>query len=181
MKKRIIAERYASALLGVTRKTGEMEKVFDELTFLKKIIAANSFLKRFLESPHITQEDKTALIRKVLSPVLTGTTVNLLLLLIRRYRLLYLSEIIEEYQRLYDIAMDIQRADVITTYPLDDMQVQKLHQTIERILKKNIKMNFHLDPGILGGVIVKTPNIIIDGSVRKQLKDLEHALTSLRV
>ena len=181
MKKRIIAERYASALLNVTKKNGEMEKILEEMNFLKKLLAENPSLKRFLESPAITQEEKNALVRKVLSPILIKTSVNFLLLLVRKYRLLYLTEIIEEYHRLYDSEKVIQRADIITVFPLDEALVGRLRNAIERTLKKGIELTCYVDPRILGGVIIKTPNLIIDGSVRKQLADLSYALTTFKV
>ncbi len=181
MKKRIIAERYASALLNVTKKTGEMEKILEELLFVKKLLSENPALKRFLESPHITQEDKMVLVKKVLSPSLIQTSINFLLLLVRKYRLLYFREIIEEYQRLYDAEMAIQRTDVITVYPLDEIMIAKLRHAIERVMKKSVQLAFYADPGILGGIIIKTPNLIIDGSVRRQLMDLGDALNRLKV
>ncbi len=181
MKNRIIAERYASALLNVTKKNREMERVLEEMNFLKKLLYENPALKRFLESPAITQEEKNALVGKVLSPVLIRTSVNFLLLLVKKYRLLYLTEIIEEYHRLYDEEKVIQRADVITVFPLDEALIERLRNAIERILKKSTELTCYVDPRILGGVIIKTPNLIIDGSVRKQLADLSHALTSFKV
>lgn len=181
MKKRIVAERYASALLRVAKNNGEMERILEELLFLKKLLTQGLVLKRFLESPHITQEDKFELVRKTLSPVMAKTAINFLLLLARKYRLIYLTEIIEEYQRLYDAEMAIQRTDVITAYPLDDPFIERLHNTIERIMKKTVKLCVYVDPRILGGVIVKTPNVIIDGSVRKKLVDMGYALTASKV
>jgi len=181
VKKRIIAERYASALLAVAKKGGETERVLDEMLFLKRLLVENPALKRFLESPHITQEDKVNLIRKSLSPVLTRTSINFLLLLGKKYRLSYLSEIVEEYQRLYDTEMAIQRTDVITVYPLDDTATEALRNRIERLMKKDVKLCCYVDHRILGGVIIKTPNLIIDGSIRRQLRDLSQAMAALKV
>lgn len=180
MKKRIVAERYASALLNVAEKASEMEKILEDLLFLKKLLSSNPALKIFLESPHITQEDKVVLVRKVLGPILTKTSINFLLLLGKKYRLLYLVEIIEEYQRLYDAEMAIQRTDVITAYPVDDGLAERLHHRIERIMKKGVKLCFYIDPRILGGVIIRTPNLLIDGSVRKKLRDMSYALTATK-
>lgn len=60
MRKRIISERYSSALLNVAKKRGEADQVFDNMEFLKRMLSENASLKIFLESPQITQEDKTA-------------------------------------------------------------------------------------------------------------------------
>src|SRR3989338_4001814 len=167
MKSRIIAERYASALLNVAKNRGEMENVLGEMTFLKKLLSENPGLKRFLESPHITQEDKKS--------------VNFLLLLVRKYRLLYLTEIIEEYQKVYDAEMSIQRADVTTVFPLDDTLIEKLSNTVERILKKHVILCFYIDPKIIGGLIIRTPSLIINGSIRRKLLDMRYTLSSLKV
>lgn len=158
-----------------------MEKILEELLFLRKLLTENPALRRFLESSHIPQEEKFKLVKKVLSPLLTKTSLNFLLLLGRKFRLLYLPEIIEEYQRLHDADLAIQRTDVITVSPLDDALLERLHQRIERIMKKSVKLCCYIDPRILGGIIIRTPNLIIDGSVRKQLVDIRYALTALKV
>jgi len=181
VRKRIVSVRYASALLNVAKEEGVMEELSEELGVLKKIIIETPGLKRFLESPHITQADKTALIQKALSPILSRLTINFVLLLVRKYRLRFLPEIIEEYHRLVDEEKSIQRTDVITVQPLNDDLIEKLRNTMERIMKKTVKFCFYVDPGILGGVIVKTPTLIIDGSIRKRLMDLRYALMTTRV
>ena len=181
MRKRIISERYASALLNVAKNRGTADQVFDNLESLKKLISENASLRIFLESPHITQEDKTAFIKKVFSQSFDETAMNFLLLLVKKYRLKFLREIIEEYERLYDIERAVQKTDVITAYPLDDDTVARLRTIIESSMKKSVKMCFYVDPNILGGVIVKTPNLIIDGSIRRKLNDLSNSMTSLKV
>ncbi|MBI5194221.1 MAG: ATP synthase F1 subunit delta [Nitrospirae bacterium] len=179
MKSRIIAERYANALLSVAEKTGEMDKVLEELIFLRKLLYENPNLKRFLESPHIAKEERFKLVRKTLSPLLSQTSVNFVLLLGTKYRLAYLTEIAEEYQRLYDIEKTIHRADVLTASPLDTVLREKLDAAVERIMKKKAALSFYVDESIIGGVVIKTPNMIIDGSVRKQLKDMASAMSAL--
>jgi F-type H+-transporting ATPase subunit delta len=136
-------------------------------------------LKRFIESPHITLDDRSALVKKVLSPLLTHTSINFLLLLGKKYRLLYLSEIAEEYQRLYDVEKGIQRADVITVKPLDNDLKEKLAAAVGRMMKKTAALSYYFDEDIIGGLIIKTPNLLIDGSVRKQLKDMAEAMSAL--
>lgn len=179
MKSRIIAERYANALLAVARKAGEMEKVLEEVMFLRSLVSENPKLRRFLESPHIAKEERFKLMKKVLSPLLSKTSVNFVLLLGRKYRLMYLAEIAEEYQRLYDKEKAIHRADVTTVTPLDSIMREKLSAVIERIMNKKAALSFYIDKGIIGGVVIKTPNMIIDGSVRKQLKDMAAAMATL--
>ncbi len=179
MRSRIIAERYANALLAVARKSGEMEKVLEELVFLRKLLSVNPMLKRFIESPHIAPDARFTLVKKVLSPLLTRTSINFLLLLGKKYRLLFLSEIAEEYQRLYDVEKGIQRADVITVKPLDNDLKEKLAGAVGRIMKKKATLSYYFDESIIGGLIIKTPNLIIDGSVRKQLKDMAEAMSAL--
>lgn len=181
MKDRIVSERYASALLNVAKKREEAARVFEEMVFLKKVLRENLTLRRFLEGPHITQEDKTSFIKRVFGESVTGTAMTFLLLLVRKYRLQSLSEIIDAYERLYDVEMSVQKTDVITAYPLDDNTVAKLRTAIEASMKKSVKMCFYVDPKILGGVIIKTPNLIIDGSIRRKLNDLSYSMTSLKV
>ncbi len=181
MKKGIISERYASALLNIAKKRGAIEQVFDNLEFVKQMLSQNAPLRIFLESPHITQEDKMAFIKKAFSEALSDTAMTFLMLLVKKYRLKFLREIIDEYERLYDIEKSVQKTDVITAYPIDDDAAGKLRTAVERAMKKSVKMCFIVDPRILGGVIIKTPNLIIDGSIRRKLTDISYSLASLKV
>lgn len=181
MKDRIVCERYAGALLNVAKKREEAERVFEEMVFLKKVLHGNLTLRRFLESPHITQEDKTSFIKRVFGEAVTGTAMTFLLLLVRKYRLKSLSEIIDAYEKLYDVEMSVQRTEVITAYPLDDAAAGKLRNAVETAMGKSVKMCFSIDPQILGGVVIKTPNLIIDGSIRRKLRDLSYSIMALKV
>ncbi len=181
MRKRIISERYASALLNVAKKRGAADQVFDNLEFIKKMLSENITLRIFLESPHITQEDKMSFIKKAFGESVTETAMTFLLILVKKYRLKFLREIIEEYERLYDIERSVQKTDVITAYSLDDATIARLRTAVEASMKKSVKMCFYVDPKILGGVIIKTPNLIIDGSIRRKLSDLSYSMTSLKV
>ncbi|HZX48643.1 MAG TPA: ATP synthase F1 subunit delta [Nitrospirota bacterium] len=181
MKDRIVSERYASALLNVAKKRGEAEHVFEEMVFLKNVLNGNLTLRRFLEGPHITQEDKMSLIKKAFGEAVTGTAMTFLLLLVRKYRLKSISEIIDAYEKLYDIDMSVQRTEVITAYPLNDDSAGKLRAAVETAMGKSVKMCFSVDPKILGGVVIKTPNLIIDGSIRRKLRDLSYSIMALKV
>ncbi len=181
IKKRAIAERYASALLNVARERDEVEKILEELRFLKRLLIENINFRRFLESPHISQKEKMEFVQNVLSPHLTRTSLHFIMLLVKKYRLLYLSEIIEEYEALYDKEQAIQRVDVISACSIDRSLSERLQGFVERLLEKNIKLNFYIDPRIIGGLIIKTPSLLIDGSVRKKLRDLQYAITSSKI
>ncbi len=181
MRKRIIAERYAHALLQVARNNNEMGRISEEMGFITKIIEENPPLRRFLESPHIPQESKEALIRKVFSPILSRILINFLLLLVKKQRARFLREIIEEYQRLFDTERAIQKADIITAYPLDEKSRRKLKERLEEVLRKTLELSFFVNPEIIGGIIVKTPNLIIDGSIRRQLFNLSYTLKASKV
>lgn len=181
MRKRIIAERYASALLEVAKKNKEMGRVSEEMVFITKVFEENPTMKRFLESPHIPRKTKEELIRKVFSPVLSRTLINFLLLLVKKFRVRFLREIIEEYQRLFDAERAIQRAEIITAYSLEEKDRKKLKERLEEILRKSLELSCVVNPEIIGGVIVRTPNMIIDGSIRRQLFNLSYTLKASKV
>lgn len=181
MRKRIISERYASALLEVARKKNEMGKVSEEMMFIAKILEQNPAMKRFLESPHIPQEDKEDVIRRAFSPTLSRTLINFLLLLVKKYRVRFLKEMIEEYQRLYDAERAIQRAEIITAYSLEEKDRKKLKERLEGVMEKTLELSFFVNPEIIGGVIVRTPNMIIDGSIRRQLFNLSYTLKASKM
>jgi len=103
------------------------------------------------------------------------------LLLIDKRRETILPSIFTEFKRLLNEARNMIEADVITALPLDDAEHEALAQKLGVVTGKNVVLKTKIDPTILGGVIVKIGDKLIDGSVARQLKTLQTALTDAPV
>ena len=176
-----VSERYAFALLNVAKKNALMDVILSELGLIGKVIGEGSFVKKFLESPHISDEDKISLIHKAFSDRINQTLVNFLLLLLKKYRIEFLHDIIEEYSRLVDIEKGIEKARVVCSVPVNEGMLMGLREKLEGLTGKKIVLEVYEDKKIIGGIIIHLRDIVIDGSIRYKLGTLKENLLRVKV
>jgi F-type H+-transporting ATPase subunit delta len=169
---RKVARRYASALFSTARKAGKTEAIQRDLESLLSLWQRIPALRRALESPRVSGERKRALIDRTLRPNLEALTVSFLNLLVRKRREELLDAVQEEFRRQADDARGLVRAEATIALPLDKNEQAELHASLEAHTGKTIELTVNVDPAILGGVLVRLQDTVIDGSVRGALERL---------
>ncbi len=101
---------------------------------------------------------------------------NFLSLLLEKNRIGAIKEITDHYSRLIDEISNITRAEVITARPLKQDALDKLVQALKALTAKEVKVSVEEDASIMGGLIVRTGDLVLDGSVKSQLKRLSESL-----
>src|SRR5205085_12009909 len=101
---------------------------------------------------------------------------NLLYILVTRQRLALLPRIFESYQQLYNREKGIMVADVTSAVPLDEAQQKRVVAELSKITGKTIELRVHQDPSILGGLITRIGDELIDASVATRLANLSQRL-----
>jgi len=107
-----------------------------------------------------------------------AVTRNFLNVVIDHDRMELLDEIVEAYESLVNERLGITTADVITARPLGEAEKQDLAGALSAKTGKTVRMNFSLDPNLIGGVVARVGSTIYDGSVRGSLERLREQLTS---
>ena len=122
-------------------------------------------------------EDRKAILKAVLAKSHFSDTVkNFLSLLLDKNRIGAIEEISNHYGALTDEVSNIARAQVITARPLKAEAQQKLVNVLEDLTSKTIKAEISEDSSIIGGMIVKIGDLVLDGSVKAQLEGLKESL-----
>ncbi len=176
-----IAERYAKALFQAAVRAGAADAVFGDVESLIAAKKADPRLRNFLSSPQVPTEDKHALVDKAFGGRAHKLFVDLLHLLIDKKRIMFIQEVAEGYRQLYEKYKGIVEVRAITAIPLEEPLKEKLLLTLKRQTKKSIRLLQIVDPGIIGGMILKIEDTVIDGSVRFQLEALKHRLVETKV
>jgi F-type H+-transporting ATPase subunit delta len=119
--------------------------------------------------------------KKILDLVLekspfSDTLKNFLRLLVDKNRIGALEEIADYYSRLTDEISNVTRAEVITARALKNEHMDKLQQALTKLTSKKVKMDVKEDESLIGGLIVKIGDLVLDGSVMAQLKGLKESL-----
>ena len=175
MLKGAIARRYAGAMFELARKQNTLDRTFEDVKEIATVFA-NRKLVYLLREPKIPAQRKETAIRQALTDRVLPTSLNLALLIVQRELVDAMPNIGREFEQLVRNYRNEAVADVTTAAPLDDGQRALVKQALERLTGKTIIMQTRSDPSILGGVVARVGDQVIDGSVRYRLHALQQQL-----
>jgi len=128
-----------------------------------------------LESPKIPFSEKARILSQRLEGV-TPLAMNLAYLLVARGRLRIVEDIVIEYERLVDDQRGIAHAEVATAVPLDEEEKDKVIHRLGDIVGKEIVLSARVDPSLIGGLVARVGDKLIDGSTKSRLLSLRESL-----
>ena len=134
-------------------------------------------LQRALANPLLDAPDKVALFAKVMQDDLTEEGGNLLALLAEHGRLPLLPGIARLFERLRAQHEKTLTVSIASAYALSKSHAQQLRDALKKRLNKEVSLETSLDPALIGGLLIKVEDTVIDGSVRGRLDKLAQALT----
>jgi F-type H+-transporting ATPase subunit delta len=176
-----VARRYAHALFDSAAAHGLLDTVESDLDALVHLLRAEPRLGSLLVSPQIAAAEKRQLLTAILGGRVHALVLELLWLLLQKKRLPVLHQIIEGYGHLLEIHRNIVRAEVTTAVPLPAAQEQRLKSALERRTGKQVVLERKVDPRIVGGVMVRIGDQIIDRSIRQAFLELRANLLEVPV
>jgi F-type H+-transporting ATPase subunit delta len=176
-----IAQKYAQAIYEIACDKNMLEQVEEQLKMIAATLSETSDLPKFLYHPLVQAKAKHELIAKVFAQEVADFVYTFLLLLVDKRRETLLPDIIREFNLLANQARNIVEADVTVAMPLQEAEQLALARKLGAITGKNVLLHVSVDERILGGVIVKIGDKLIDGSVARQLHMLQSALSQTPV
>jgi F-type H+-transporting ATPase subunit delta len=168
-----LVEAYAEALFQVARAEEMMDRVEEELTHLKKTLDSNVELREFLSSPQLSADGKKDALLKIFGSAVSPVTLHWLDMVVDQGRQRRLPAIVEGFFVLTQEAREKVTAEITTSVPLSEELSKKLEIELSRVTKKRVFLKPVVDDSILGGVIVKVADKVIDGSVRGRLEEIK--------
>ena len=174
MAKTISARRHAQAVFQIALEKKELESWQSDLNMIAEVLG-NPQLVAILENPKLQFNQK----EKILQNILTGinpVAMNLVYFLVVKNRLRIVEDLVDEYRRLLNAHYGREMAEVITAIPLGDKEKERLQKKLATITQKEVVITTQVDPDIMGGLVAKVGDQVIDGSVRTRLKELRKSL-----
>lgn len=171
-----VVRGYAEALFQVSRAEESLDRVEEELTRLKNGLESNAEVKEFMSNLQISPEGKKSALFQIFGEKISTITLNWINLVIDQGRQRRLPNIIEAFFTLAQESREKVTAEVVTSVPLSEDLVQRLEKELSRASKKQVFLKPMVDESILGGVIVKIENKIIDGSVKHRLEEMKQEM-----
>lgn len=173
-----VAQRYARAVHGLANgDAGRASRLLEELNTLTEEIVQSDALRRCLLTPLFPRNERRAVVSELcnrlgLSAEIRATS----LILVAENRMGMLAAIRDQLRELVDRMAGRVEAQVVSARPLDAVQQDRLRQVLSQRVGAQVTLRLREDPGLIGGLVVRIGDLLLDGSVRTQLENLGASL-----
>jgi F-type H+-transporting ATPase subunit delta len=171
-----IAEVYSRALFEAAVENGELDEIQQQLAVWTDALAENKNLQTFFFSPRFSSAEKKEAIRQI---IVGGSErfVNFLELLAERHRLPATFRIRRAFDDLWREEHKLLSVEVTSAVELDDALVRSIGERIEERTHRRIELTSRVDPDIIGGLVLRVGNKVLDASVQGRLERLRRQIT----
>ena len=166
-----IARVYAEALFGAAKDAGTLDEVHEQLGQVADALDTNRDLQVFFFSPYFSSEEKRDGISKAISGA-DSRLVNFLELLAERHRMPAIFRIRKRFDDLWAVENKRLEVTVTSAVELDERVTREVGEAIERQTGQTIELSSEIDPDILGGIVLRVGNKVLDASIRNGLERL---------
>ena len=173
-----IAARYGTALFDYVQDMNALDSVYLDLQELHQALVANPRILKAFSDPVFNNAEKQKSL-SIIDKGLSKEVQNFLNLLLSYNHFLELVEIIDYFNQLYDAEKKIMVGTAVTAVKLDDAQLQAIGESYaQKYHLAAVHLNNEVDKSVIGGVILKVGDCVIDGSVKNKLKKIRAQLIS---
>ncbi len=175
MLKGAIARRYAEAVFELAHKQNTLDRTLEDVQEIARLFAIRK-LAYLLREPKIPAQRKETALRQELTSRVLPMSLNLALLIVQRELVDFMPHIATELEHLVLNYRNQATAEVTTAAQMDEKQQAFVKGALERQTGKTILLHTRIDPSILGGVVARVGDKVIDGSIRQRLTALQQQL-----
>jgi F-type H+-transporting ATPase subunit delta len=166
-----LAQVYGRSLFEVAREQGKLDLIREQLGAVVDAFAGNRELQFFFFSPYFSTEEKEEALARVITDA-DEMLVNFFKLLIEKHRMPVLFRIRARYEQLWDEENRLLPVEITSAIELDEATTHSLGEAIGERAKRRVVLATRVDPDILGGIVVRVGNSILDASIRNRLEQL---------
>jgi F-type H+-transporting ATPase subunit delta len=166
-------EAYAQALVEVARAEGRVPAVEDDLFRLARTLEGSDDLRMALTDPQLPVERRIAVIEELMGGKAVGTSTALVSMLVAAGQAADLPEIVDRFLELAASEREHEVAEVRSAIPLDAKQQERLAEALGRATGKNVEVKVIVDESVLGGLVARIGDTVIDGTVRHRIEQLK--------
>ena len=177
MKNLAIARRYAKALLLIGKEDGGTENYRQELNEVAELLAKENQLAETISNPLYRTGERRHVVEAVIAKLgLTKVMSSFLLLLFEKGRIGFLASINDFYQMLADELKGVARASLVSATALSSETIEKIRMALSKKTGKEIILEVEQDPSLIGGIVTRIGDLVLDGSIKTQMLNLRESL-----
>ncbi len=171
-----IAKEYAEALFSLATETQSEQAVGEALALVARCFADEPDYTVLLSSPRLSRQEREALLVRAFGAAVPETVLSFVCLLCRAGHIDRLQECAAEYDSLYRLRSRTVRADIISAVPLTEAEKTALLEKLQKKSGCTVTAAYTVDPALLGGLVVRMGDTLIDGSLKQQLKEMKEVI-----
>lgn len=175
----LVANRYAKALFEAGLELDKLDGFKEDLNLLVKALESHEDLARILAHPKISKDEKKKILKNIFNENVNVEFLNFLYVIIDKRREGHLESISERFTELYNDHNNIEEVTCFTAIPMEEESMEKLKDKLSKSMNKTIVLKNVVDKSILGGIVLKTGNKVIDGSYKGQLGEIEKLIKNV--
>lgn len=164
--KHIIHEIYSDVMFELAEDAGMIDNVMSDLAAVSQLLQEEPEFLSLLTLGNLKEDERAAMIRRVFAGRISSLTLDFLCVLARRNRMSFLHGIGQRYEVLLDEHRNLHRIEIIMASTPGEEQLKSIEKSLCDAIGARVKLTVTIDPEILGGIIVRKGDLVIDNSVR---------------
>lgn len=177
----LVAKRYGLALFSVAVENQKVDKMKEEVESLLQLLNKDEELMDFLNHPKINVDDKVNTTEKIFKENIDKDLLGLIVVVLKKARQDYLSDILNYFLDEYKRYSKLVTAYVTSAVELQQEQKDKLKATLENRLNEKVHLDLQVDKSLIGGLIVRVGDNVIDNSINGKLLRLNKELRKIQL
>jgi F-type H+-transporting ATPase subunit delta len=174
--KHIVHEIYSDVMFELAQEAGLIDEVMGDLEAVGAILLDETEFLSLLMLSEVKLDEKVQIVRRVFKGQINDLTLDFLCVLAKRNRMNFLHGIEQRYQTLSDEHKHLHRIEVMLAKQPTDAELEKLKVDIRDAMNAEIKLSVTVDPEIIGGIVIRKGDLMIDNSVRTILNRTVNAV-----
>jgi F-type H+-transporting ATPase subunit delta len=170
-----IAQVYARSLFEVAKEQDKLDVAREQVGQFAEALDGNRELSIFFFSPYFSTEEKKEGLGRLLEGV-DPTVANFLAVLVENHRMPAIFRVRREFDRLWEAENQLLPVTITSAVELDEATVKSIGDTIGQQTGQHVQLTANVDPDVLGGLVVRVGNSILDASIRNRLENLRRSV-----
>ncbi len=177
MKNLVVARRYAKALLMIGKEDGQAETYRNELEGVTGLLEREDQLEQAICNPLYDAGGRKKVLQAIVERLeLSAVMKSFLLLLFDKGRMGFVSNINDFYQKFADELKGVARASLVSATELSAEAVEKIRSALSKKTGNDIILEVEQDPSLIGGIVTRIGDLVLDGSIKTQLLNMRESL-----
>ncbi len=179
---KLVSKTYGDALFAVAKEADRIDEIFEAAKAVSDILHTNEEFSRLMKHPKVAKEDKVKIVEETFENKVPKEMLGVMVLLVQKGRAEEILSVLDYFVNFVKEEKKIGKADVTTAIALNDVQKDKIEKRLLETTKyETFEMNYRVDESIIGGMIIRIGDRVVDSSIKTKLYDLSRELKQIQV